>query len=147
MLEVGLLRLLGNPGAGGANTFGKLPRDQWQELNFLSTNPSIDRTEGEACSADENREEVREAGDFGSRPLVLLESSEPSHAPSPVYKKELEAFNDYWFHQLLPRWAALSTRGRLVLTKDPAAPETVVQAVREVIAEVKTPEVGRPSRP
>jgi pimeloyl-ACP methyl ester carboxylesterase len=137
LLRVGLLRLMGNPGAGRPNTFGKLRPDEWHELMFLSTNASIDRTEGEACSMDENREEVREAGNFGSLPLVLLESSEPSQAPSAEYQKGVEAFNEYWFHQLLPRWAALSTRGRLVLTKDPAAPESVVQAVRDVITEVR----------
>lgn len=137
MLHVGLQRLLGNPGAGRPYTFIGLHQDQRQELYFLSTNPSIARTEGEACSHEENNEEVREAGNFGSRPLVILEDAEPSRAPSPQYEKAIEAFNDYWFHQLLPRLAALSTRGHLVLDKNAAAPETVIKAVRDVVTEVR----------
>jgi pimeloyl-ACP methyl ester carboxylesterase len=137
LFRVGLLRLLGNPGAGGPNGLAALSQDQQQELTFLSTNPSINRTEGEACSEEENVEEVRAAGIFGSRPLVVLEGSEPVQAPSPEYEEATEAFNDYWFHQLLPRLAALSTRGRLVLAKDAAAPEVVLEAVREVVAEVR----------
>jgi len=81
--------------------------------------------------------EVREAGNFGSRPLVVLERSERVQAPSPEYEKATEAFNDYWFHQLLPRLAGLSTRGRLVLAGDLEAPEAVAEAVREVTTEVR----------
>jgi len=61
----------------------------------------------------------------------------PVRATSPEYEKATEAFNDYWFHQLLPRLAALSTRGRLVLANDANAPDTVIEAVREVVAEVR----------
>jgi len=137
MVRVGLLRLLGNPGAGGPNGLAALDQDQRRELTFLSTNPSIARTEGEACSEEESVREVREAGNFGSRPLVVLERSERVQAPSPEYEKATEAFNDYWFHQLLPRLAGLSTRGRLVLAGDLEAPEAVAEAVREVTTEVR----------
>lgn len=137
MVRVGLLRLLGNPGAGGPVGLDELHHAEQQELYFLSTNPSIALTKGEACYEEESVAEVRAAGDFGSRPLVVLEGAEPVRAPSPEYEKDTEAFNDYWFHQLLPRLAALSTRGRLVLAKDATAPETVVAAVREVVAAVR----------
>jgi pimeloyl-ACP methyl ester carboxylesterase len=137
MVGVGLLRLLGNPGAGRPNGLAALSQDQQRELTFLSTNPSIARTEGEACSEEESVEEVRASGNFGSRPLVVLEGAEPVRAPSPEYEKATEAFNDYWFHHLLPRLAALSTRSHLVLAEDAAAPEAVVEAVRDVVTEVR----------
>ncbi|MGD0228356.1 MAG: alpha/beta hydrolase [Terriglobia bacterium] len=137
MVRVGLLRLLGNPGVGRPVGLAELHQGQQQELYFLSTNPSISLTEGEACREEESVAEVRAAGDFGTRPLVVLEGAEPEHAPSPEYEKATEAFNDYWFHQLLPRLAALSTRGRLVLAADATAPETVVAAVRNVVTKVR----------
>lgn len=91
--------------------------------------------DGVACYHDENNDEVRAAGNFGSRPFMILESSEPDRAPSPKYEKEIEAFNDYRFHQRLPRLA--STDGRLVLLENPRAPETIIAAVRDVVTEVR----------
>jgi pimeloyl-ACP methyl ester carboxylesterase len=137
MVRVGLLRLLGNPGAGAPVGLDELHQGEQQELRFLSTNPSIALTKGEACYEEESVAEVRAAGDFGGRPLVVLEGAAPVRATSPEYEKATEAFNDYWFHQLLPRLAALSTRGRLVLANDANAPDTVIEAVREVVAEVR----------
>jgi hypothetical protein len=142
MRRLGLMRLLGYPGSNHAIVFGAVDAATRRELDFLS----ITRSEGEACSHEESNAEVRAAGDFGNRPLVILDSSEPERAPSPEYEKAVEAFNDYWFHQLLPRLATLSTRGRLVLVKDPRAPETIIAAVREVVSEVRAPRLeSRPS--
>jgi hypothetical protein len=138
LVRVGLFRLLGNIGMGRPIAFGTLDQNQWTELNFLTTNPSNARTEGEGCSHEESNEEVRAAGGFGSRPLVVLADAEPLRAPSVRYQKDIEAFNDYWFHQLLPRVAGLSAEGHLVLARDARAPETVLRAVREVVTEVRT---------
>jgi hypothetical protein len=137
MVRLGLLRVLGNPGAGRPFGIATLSRDQQQELYFLSNNPSSGLTEGEGCSLEESLAEVRAAGNFGTRPLVVLVGSEPFRAPSPQYEKATESLNDYYFHQLQPHLAALSTRGRLVLAKNAAAPEAIVEAVRDVVTEVR----------
>lgn len=134
MVHLGLMRLLGYPGSNRADVFGSVDQATRRELDFLSIGRSAD---GVACYHYENNDEVRAAGNFGSRPFMILESSEPRRAPSPEYEKEIEAYNDYWFHQLLPRLARLSTRGRLVLVKNPMAPETVIAAAREVVSEVR----------
>ena len=134
MVHLGLMRLLGYPGSNRANVFGSVDEATRRELDFLSIGRSAD---GVACYHDENNDEVRAAGNFGSRPFMILESSEPDRAPSPKYEKEFEAFNDYRFHQLLPRLAALSTHGRLVLLENPRAPETIIAAVRDVVTEVR----------
>lgn len=105
-----------------------------RELDFLSIGRSAD---GVACYHHENNDEVRAAGNFGSRPFMIVESSEPHRAPGPEYEKEIEAFNDYRFHQLLPRLAALSRHGRLVLVENPTAPETIIAAVRDVLTEAR----------
>jgi pimeloyl-ACP methyl ester carboxylesterase len=138
MLRVGLLRLMGNPGAGRPFGLAALTPAQRQELIFLSNNPATDLTEGEGCVLDESMAEVRAAGGFGDRPLVVLSGSGPFRSPSPRYTKEIDALNDYWFHELQPRLAALSTRGRLVIEEDAEKPKAVIEAVRSVVDQVRT---------
>ena len=84
--------------------------------------------------------EVRAAGNFGSRPLVVLAGATPFQAPDPNFVKVTEAFNNYFFHELQPRLAALSTRGRLVVEDSATAPDAVIRAVRDVVRQVR----GRP---
>lgn len=68
---------------------------------------------------------------------MVLEHSEPLRGPSAQYEKEFEALNDCWLHQRLPRLTALSTRGNFVLAESVAAPQTVIEAVRDVVTEVR----------
>ena len=111
MLDVGLLRLMGNPGSGQPYGSENLSRDQQVELSFLSKNPGTVRG-GEGCNLDESMAEVRAAGDLGNRPLIVLASSRPFEAPPGGHYAQATAdFNEYWFHQLQPHLAALSTRG------------------------------------
>ena len=137
MLRLGLLRLMGNPGAGRPFGAANLTHDQQQELYFLSNNPGTAQTEGEGCVLEESMAEVRAAGDFGSRPLAVLTGAKPFRAPSPKYAKETEALNEYWFHQLQPRLAALSTRGRLVIEDTAEGPGAVIRAIRDVAGEIR----------
>jgi alpha/beta hydrolase fold len=137
MLRSGLLRLMGNPGAGRPFGLATLNRDQQPELNFLSSNPGTVQTEGEGCVLSESMAEVRAAGNFGNRPLLVLVGSHPFRAPAPQYAKATEALNDYWFHQLQPRLAALSTSGRLVVDDKAEGPASVIRAVREVVTQVR----------
>jgi pimeloyl-ACP methyl ester carboxylesterase len=142
MLRVGLVRLLGNPGGGRPFGAASLTREQQQELYFLSNNPRTAQTEGEGCTLDESMAEVRAAGDFGSRPLFVLVGARPFRAPDPKYRKATEALNEYWFHQLQPRLAALSTQGRLVVEDQAEGPESVIRAVREVVSEIRAEQPG-----
>jgi hypothetical protein len=45
--------------------------------------------------------------------------------------------NDYWFHQLLPHLAALSTRGELVVSEGAERPDSIIRAVKTVVSEVR----------
>ena len=138
MLDVGLLRLMGNPGSGQPYGSENLSRDQQVELSFLSKYPGTVRG-GEGCNLDESMAEVRAAGDLGNRPLIVLASSRPFDAPPGGHYAQATAdFNEYWFHQLQPHLAALSTRGELVLVADPAAQDAIVPAIGKVVGEVRT---------
>ncbi|HKS73062.1 MAG TPA: alpha/beta hydrolase [Terriglobales bacterium] len=139
MLRLGLLRLMGNPGAGrpfGLANFDFKPSER-QELLFLSNNPATAQTEGEGCVLDESMAEVRAAGNFGDRPLYVLTGSTPFRAPSPQYARATEALNDYWFHELQPRLAELSTRGHLVIEENAERPQAIIGAIRSAITDVR----------
>ena len=81
--------------------------------------------------------EVRAAGDFGNRPLFVLADSTPFPTPGPRYAKAAEAMNNYWFHELQPRLAALSTRGHLVVEEHSERTAAVIHAVRQVVIEAR----------
>ena len=141
MLNVGLLRLMGNPGSGRPFGIEDLNGDQQRELSFLSNNPMTVRG-GEGCELEESMAEVRAAGNLGDRPLVVLTTSKPFRGPGGQYAQETAALNDYWFHQLQPRLAALSTRGELVVAEDGERPASIVRAVDRVVSEVRAEQVS-----
>ena len=137
MLNVGLLRLTGNPGSGQPYGSENLSRDQQIELSFLSKNPGTVRG-GEGCNLEESMAEVRAAGDLGNRPLIVLASSEPFETPPGGHYAQATAdFNEYWFHQLQPHLAALSARGELVLVPDPGGQDAIVHAIGKVVGQVR----------
>jgi pimeloyl-ACP methyl ester carboxylesterase len=138
MLNVGLLRLMGNPGSGQPFGSENLSRDQQVELSFLSKNPGTVRG-GAGCDLDESMAEVRAAGDLGNRPLIVLASSKPFKTPpGGRYARATSDFNEYWFQRLQPHLAALSTRGELVLVADPEAQNAIVPAIGKVVSEART---------
>jgi hypothetical protein len=143
MLHFGLLRLMGNAGAGRPFGLANLPAPQREELVFLSNNPATAQTEGEGCVLDESMAEVRAAGDFGNRPLYVLAGSTPFRAPGPQYAKAVAALNDYWFHDLQPRLASLSKRGHLVVEEDAERPKSIVNAIRSVVTEIRAEQSGK----
>ena len=135
----GVLRLLGNPGSGRPWGVDSLNPVEQRELTFLSTNPETSQTEGEGCVLDQSMAEVRAAGDFGNRPLIILTTSEPFQGPpGPQFEPATAALNAFWFSELQPRLARLSTRGLLVLAPDAEQPASIVRATRQVVDQVRT---------
>ena len=137
LLRLGVLRLMGNPGGGRPFGLANFTGTARQELIFLSTNPSTAQTEGEGCVLDESMAEVRATGNFGNRPLYVLAGSTRFRAPAPRYAKAVEALNEYWFHELQPRLAALSTRGHLVIEENAERTAAIVQAVSGVVTQIR----------
>jgi hypothetical protein len=139
LLESGLLRVMGNPGSGRPFGIANLSREKQAELRFLSNNPETAQTEGEGCVLDQSMAEVRSAKGFGNRPLVVLAGSEPFRAPpGGQYAQSTEALNDYWFHQLQPRLAKLSTHGELMVAEDAEHPDSIVRTVDKVVDRVRS---------
>ena len=95
------------------------------------------------CTLEDNVAQVRAAGNLEDRPLIVLTSPKQFDYDDPAQTKEASVFFEIWVHQLQPQLAHLSTRGRQVVVPDASfgipyeEPEAVVQAVREVVTEVR----------
>jgi hypothetical protein len=136
-MRVGVIRLMGNPGAGRPFGVANLRTEQREEAVFLSNNAFTAQTEGEGCVLNESMAELRASGNFGDRPLVVLSGTKPYRAPAPRYTRAVADLNHYYFDELQPRLAALSTRGRLVMREGAADPASIAVAIRQVVEEVR----------
>jgi pimeloyl-ACP methyl ester carboxylesterase len=146
--RLGVGRLLWQfQGARRTPAFG-LTREQQDTLDLLSDNPTA-KTGGELCDREESLSQVREAGDLGDRPLIVLASQrriglrprDPDHAGA------VEAYNDNWINKVQPQLAALSTRGRLVTVEDGQVLGRTVEAVREIVREIDARQSSMPRAP
>jgi hypothetical protein len=69
---------------------------------------------------------------------VVLATSKPFQGPQGAqFVQPTRALNRYWFHELLPHLAALSTRGRLVVEEDAEEPASIIRSVSQVVDEVR----------
>jgi len=108
------------------------PPEQQAELDFLS-----DRAYGEACDVKQNEADLRAAGNFGDRPLIVLASRQQQTAWL-QNAKAVEEWNQWWLQKAQPPLARLSTRGRLVIVDNRVGLESIVEAIRDVVTEIPT---------
>jgi hypothetical protein len=87
---------------------------------------------------------ARDAGSLGDRPLVVLTAGQYWKPDDPTGAQEIARFHEIWVHQLQLDLARLSTRGRQIIVENSdhgipgRAPEAVVSAIREVVAEARS---------
>jgi hypothetical protein len=107
------------------------PPERQAELDFLS-----DRSTGEACDVRLNIADVEAAGDFGSRPLIVLGSAE-QHEAGGEHAEDMRAWNDSWVSTVQPSLADLSTRGRLIIERH-VDRDAIVRAIRDAIDAIRS---------
>ena len=66
-----------------------------------------------------------------------------SNNPRTAVRESHRSLNDYWFHELQPRLAALSTRGHLIIEEHAERPDAVTEAVHNVVTEVRAEQQRR----
>lgn len=119
--------------------------DQAHVLQLLSQQPKT-VVSNEGCHWQESAEQARAAGTLGDRPLIVLSAGEEFIPPDPVGAGEAQAFHETWVKQLQPALARLSTNGRQVIVEKSGhgiqfeAPEAVLNAVVEMLKQIKNPE-------
>ena len=138
---VGFIRLT-TPGAD-------LPTDQARRtrervVHALRQQPKALATLAGDASGPDSYAQAERAGGFGDRPLIVLTPGKVEMPPSPTdMDREWAAYVQVWMHEIQPKLARLSTRGRQILVETSGhriheeAPEAVIAAVREVVADVR----------
>jgi pimeloyl-ACP methyl ester carboxylesterase len=146
--EIGLIRLILRSARAG-NLSRPPPEgltfEEAQHLSFLSTLPrsyATDADEGRHWKA--SADQARRANDLGDRPLVVLTAGRSMEPRDPAALAEARAFHQIWMHELQPKLARLSSRGRQVIVEDSGhaiqfeAPDVVIEAIREIVAGSRT---------
>ncbi|HEX5425228.1 MAG TPA: hypothetical protein VFW94_16895, partial [Candidatus Acidoferrales bacterium] len=99
----------------------------------------VDAITSERGSLDRSAQEVRAAGDFGDKPLIVLTAGDSDAEMPGVSQRDANAFLEAWVGRLQPRLVDLSTNGsQLVLLNSDhlipfEQPQAIVDAVKEVI--------------
>jgi pimeloyl-ACP methyl ester carboxylesterase len=118
-------------------------RTREQIVTALRQQPKTIATLADATTPD-SYAQAEAAGGFGDRPLVVLtrgNSVLPSN-PNEMDRQRAD-YEQAWMHEIQPKLARLSTRGRQVIVARSGhgipdeAPEEVVAAIRNVLASVR----------
>jgi pimeloyl-ACP methyl ester carboxylesterase len=112
-------------------------------LRALRSQPAAAATQFDASTPESYAQAERAAG-FADRPLIVLTRGKVDLPTNPSAEdREWAAYESIWQHEIQPKLARLSTRGRQVIVEKSGhgmhedAPEVIVEAVREVLAEVR----------
>lgn len=121
----------------------KLPADLHEELTYLQLQKKYaDAVFAEESSLDDSIDQVRGAGNLEKKPLIVLTAGESIDIPN-VSKEDSDEFFASWVGELQPRLAHLSARSRQIVLLNShhlipfEQPQAIVDAVHEVIADVK----------
>lgn len=120
-----------------------LPPNLREELTYLQLQKKCaDAVLSEQTSFDDSVDQVRGAGNLGSKPLIVLTAGASVDIPE-VPKQDSDEFFAAWVGELQPRLAHLSTRSRQIVLLNShhlipfEQPQAVVDAVHEVFAQLK----------
>jgi pimeloyl-ACP methyl ester carboxylesterase len=120
---------------------GPLSKDLRQELLYLEQQTkSRNAVVSEDKASSRSWDQVRQVGNLGDRPLIVLTAGKP-YEPDPLLtRQEMDSQADMWIHVLQAELARLSTRGKQIVVPDSdhmipyERPDAVISAIREVWA-------------
>lgn len=119
-------------------------RTRAQIVRALRNQPKAVATQFDASTPDKYAE-AEHAGGFGERPLIVLTRGKVTVPPNPTEEdRAWIAYEQVWMHEIQPKLARLSTRGRQIIVEKSGhdihadAPDVVLAAVRDNLSEVRT---------
>lgn len=129
----------GTPSYGVLQSTRDFPKLFRQELLYLRQQEKFQNAvASESKAFAESIAQVREAGNLGDRPLVVLTAGKP-YPPDPLLTKEqMEKQNNLWINVLQAKEMHLSTHGKQIIVADSGhmipfkRPDAVVSAIHEV---------------
>ena len=123
-----------------------LPVEIRKELRYLQLQPDfVAASASEMMNFNQSADEVRQAGNLGDRPLLVLTAGKMNldDLPKTISREELDKFHDTWIHDLQVRETHLSTNGTQIVVADSdhmipiETPQVVVQATKTVVDQVR----------
>jgi pimeloyl-ACP methyl ester carboxylesterase len=147
---LGLIRLV-TPRA----QLSELPaeRTRLQIIAALRRQPKTIATLADATTP-ESYAEAAASGGLGDRPLIVLTRGRgPAVADTTEIGREYAAYLQVWMHEIQPKLARLSTRGRQIIVEKSGhdipdeAPDAVIAAVSEVVTEVRSEKAAAGATP
>jgi len=137
---VGLIRLFNSPSGPDPPVPSGFSPTEADLLHRLESQPKA-IVAASACDAwEKSAAEARAAGSLGDVPLVVLTAGKAVIIGDPDADRENLAFHQIWVHQLQPKLAALSTRGRQVIVENSShdiageMPTAAVEAIRQILS-------------
>ena len=137
-LHVGLIRLL-----LGSPSVPQNPSTR-QIVAALRQRPKSMAALAEYVTGPESYEEAHNAPGLGDKPLIVLTAGRPwGSTGNPQIDREGAAYQKVWIHEIQPKLAKLSTRGRQIIVTSSGhgipeeAPNAVIDAVRDVVGAVR----------
>jgi pimeloyl-ACP methyl ester carboxylesterase len=138
---VGLLRLT-SPRVTMPDDPAARTRDQI--VRALASRPQSSANHFDSSVSDSYGQAERSAG-FGDRPVVVLTRGRMPVLPANPSEEDRQyaAYENAWMHEIQPKLARLSSRGRQVIVANSGhgipdeAPDAVVAAVRDVIDQIR----------
>ena len=134
----------------------ELPLEERRELRYLQLQPKyLAATASEMSSFEASAAEVRQAGNLGDRPLIVLTAGKANAVGESLPKDvqaELAEFQKLWINDLQVKESHLSTQGKQIIVTDSdhmipiVRPQAVVYATSEVVTAVRS-KAGAPTPP
>ena len=141
--KVGLIRLLMSVSRLDRRVPSGFTPSEAAVLTRLESQPKAIVASSGCRAWEKSADEARAAGSLGNVPLVVLTAGRPLTIGDPAKDREIQEFYEIWVHQLQPRLAALSTRGKQVIVENTShdiagdMPSVAVEAVRQLVSETR----------
>jgi pimeloyl-ACP methyl ester carboxylesterase len=104
------------------------------------------------ASTPDSYAQAEASGGFGNLPLTVLTRGKFLVSPHPTaMEREQQAYEQVWMHEIQPKLANLSTRGRQIIVETSGhdipeeAPDVIVEAIREQLAVLQSQAGARSS--
>ena len=141
--NVGLIRLLIRLSGRDRRVPSGFTSSEAAVLHGLGSQPKAIVASSGCRAWEKSADEARAAGSLGNVPLLVLTAGKPLTMGDPAEDREIQEFHEIWVHQLQPRLAALSTRGKQVIVENSIhgiagdMPSVAVEAVRQLLSETR----------
>jgi hypothetical protein len=92
----------------------------------------------------ESYSEAKSVTNLGDRPIIVLTAGQPYDFRDQELNRQAAAYQQIWIHEIQPKLARLSTRGRQIVVQNSnhgsIPQDVVIGAIRDVVTEVRREE-------